>query len=203
MPKPGHNLPCHTRKPHLISIRKSPCYAKKLELISICKLPFSAKILELIDLCSFYRSPKYKILLVPVYVESHRILLLHIKRPDSQIKWQTISEYCGTLPELPCGTSFRFLAYPIKPWPFLALSDKTDFYLCSSTLLHNFFSSHGHPVCRTVACWHLNAFMISSSWKNFTMLWTFFLTEKFSCSTVQGSVTSHTFLVTDFTSTWK
>jgi hypothetical protein len=163
---------------------------------------FSAKILELIDLCSCYRSPKYKILLVPVYVESHRILLLHIKRPDSQIKWQTISEYCGTLSELPCGTSFRFLAYPIKPWPFLALSDKTDFYLCSSTLLHNFFSSHGHPVCRTVACWHLNPFMISSSWKNFTMLWTFFLTEKFSCSTVQGSVTSHTFLVTDFTSTW-
>jgi hypothetical protein len=48
----------------------------------------------------------------------------------------------------------------------------------------------------------LNPFMISSSWKKFTMLWTFFLTEKFSCSMVQGSVTSHTFLVTDFTSTW-
>ncbi len=105
----------------------------------------------------------------------------------------------GTLSELLCGTSFMFLAYPIKPWPFLALSDKTDFYLCSSTLLHNFFSSHGHPVCRTVACWHLNPFMILSSWKNFT----FFLTEKFSCSSVQGTVTSHTFLVTDFTSTWK
>jgi hypothetical protein len=81
VPKPGHKLPCYNnRKLDLISIRKSPCYAKKLEFISICKLPFFCQNIGIDTFAVFTGPQNTKILLVPVNMESPRILLLQILR---------------------------------------------------------------------------------------------------------------------------